>query len=181
MTSCGWRPSVWDREANHKLRRCWRGVYFYGWCRYGQSLYLQRNRGRWMLSNSIWMRSCTPFQAEISVDTTIMAQHHTLSPTLTHLPGLSIVNSCPPPWPNKYPNRNQHQHDSKYILARITTGQQPPQERRRHPNFFHHKLTSPTLAEPYCIPTNCIYSPPCAVAYLTSQNLLKSPECKMPT
>jgi hypothetical protein len=94
MTSCGRRPSVWDREANHKLKRCWQGVYFYGWCRYGQSLYLQRNRGRWMLSNSIWMRSCTPFQAEISVDTTIMAQHHTLSPTLTHLPGLSNV---PPP------------------------------------------------------------------------------------
>ena len=38
----------------------------------------------------------------------------------------SIANSCPPPWPNKYPNRNQYQYNNKYISARITTGQRPP-------------------------------------------------------
>jgi hypothetical protein len=38
----------------------------------------------------------------------------------------STTHSRPPPWPNKYPNRNQHQRNSKYTPARNTMGQRPP-------------------------------------------------------
>jgi hypothetical protein len=38
----------------------------------------------------------------------------------------STSRSRPPPWPNKYRNRNQYQHNSKYTPARNTMGRRPP-------------------------------------------------------
>jgi hypothetical protein len=38
----------------------------------------------------------------------------------------STIRSRPPPWPIKYQNRNQHQHNGKLTLARETMRQRPP-------------------------------------------------------